>query len=163
MKSLQHSLTPEFNFAGMQFPKYVYTLPQGLIPERIARAKNPCTGGYYHAPKPLNGKHPGKGFYLDSDDMPALRWQWADEIAGSIRHKGWYCDEYQDQTIRGIVLRLPHGRGFLAGWSMGESMASEIDGEIHADETEAALMADERARCAAEREQEYQAAEPDVD
>jgi len=157
MKSLQHSLTPEFQFAGIQFPKYVYTLPQGPLQARIAHAKNSCTGGYYHAPKPQSGAHSGVGFYLADSTMPGLRWQWADDVYRDIGHTGWFCDEYQDNKIRGIVLRVPHGRGFLAGWSMGEHMASTIEGEIHADETEAALIADEHARRAADNERECQA------
>lgn len=96
--------------------------------------------------------------YLNSDFFPGLRWEYADEIAPrAIRHTGWYCDEYQDETIRGIVLRLPKGRGFLAGWTMGKGMATEIDVSwVHEDEIEAARAADERAERAAERMREDQ-------
>lgn len=80
----------------------------------------------------------------------------ADEISGAgIRHNGWYSDQYQDQTIRGIVAMLPHGR-FLAGYAMGEHMAAAIDADIYSDIVDAARMADECARIAAEREMEYQ-------
>lgn len=92
--------------------------------------------------------------------MPGLRWEWADNAAQSIHHTGWYTDEYGDgDTIRGLVFRLPHNRGFLAGWSMGEGMASIVAYEVYPDEVSAALAADDIARYAAEREREYREAE----
>lgn len=146
----------QFNFAGMHFPKHVWTLPKGPIKKRLSDRKGACTSDYYHAPKPIHGRHPGQGFYLDDAGMPARRWTWCDEVAGMhISHNGWYCDRFGDQTIRGIVVRLPHGR-FLAGWSMGERMASAVDGTIYTDEVEAAYAADEEARVAAEKQIEYE-------
>lgn len=38
----------------------------------------------------------------------------ADEILPRLRHKGWYVDDYQDDTTRGVVFTLSSGRGFLA-------------------------------------------------
>jgi hypothetical protein len=86
-----------------------------------------------------------------------MRWVWADDINGAgIHHNGWFCDEFGDNTIRGIVVRLTHGR-MLAGWSMGESMASSIDcDEIFTDDVEAAHHADGLAESLAEKEREYQ-------
>lgn len=118
-------------------------------------------GPYYGTPS-YTGIDKTRFFYLDSDFMPALRWQWADEIV-NLRHTGWYCDEFQDQTIRGFVMRLPHDRGFLAGWSMGESMASEIELDIYPDEHSAAYAADSLAECAAERQREYEAQQENED
>jgi hypothetical protein len=150
---LTSKLTPEFNFAGFAWPRYVARLPQGSFKQRIERAKNRCTGEYYHAPKPTQaGK--GCGFYLESDGQPFTRWAWADDVV-SLHHTGWFCDEDESQTMRGIVARLPHGR-FLAGWSMGEGMASEVDGYIYNDEEDAARAADSMAENAAERERDYQ-------
>lgn len=148
----------EFAFAGFNWPRYVATLPRGSRTGRLARKRNPVTGPYYHAPKPVKDRHPGKGFYLDSDGAPGLRWQWCDAVAGQIKHTGWCCDDYQDQTIRGVVFQLPKGRGWFAGWSMGEGMASTLAGEIYADEISAAYAADYLAEKAAEEEREYQAA-----
>lgn len=149
---------PAFQFAGFTFPKFVWTLPRGKFSKRIERMRNPVTGEYYHAPKPVNGSHPGAGFYLDSDGMPGLRWQWCDEVDGArIRHTGWFADDYQDTKIRGLVMRLPGSRGFLAGYSMGESMASAVDGYIYGDEVDAARAADSMAQNAADRDWEYQA------
>lgn len=150
---------PAFDFAGFSWPRYVATLPRGTMAKRLAQYKAPVTGPYYHAPKPEDaGK--GKGFYLDSDGTPGLRWTWADDVQGSrIRHTGWFTDETADSTIRGVVFRLPKGRGFLAGWSMGESMASAVECEIFEDEIDCARAADGLAESLAEREREYQAAQ----
>ena len=86
-----------------------------------------------------------------------MRWKWADDISGAgIYHDGWFCDEFQDQTVRGIVVRLTHGR-MLAGWSMGAGMASLIEcDEVFTDEIEAARRADGLAESAADAEREYQ-------
>jgi hypothetical protein len=74
-----------------------------------------------------------------------------------IDHHGWFTDSiFQEDTIRGVVLRLPHGRGFLAGWSMGKGMASKISRRIYPDEVNAAHAADSMAEAAAEAEREYQ-------
>lgn len=154
-----------FTFAGIQWPARIAefhtsphnkrTLPSGR--EMQARMRF-C---YYHAPRPITrrGEH-GRGFYLASDGAPGLRWQWADDVCGAIRHTGWHTSPYGDcDTIRGIVMRLPRGRGFLAGWSMGEGMASGVEYQIHETERDAARMADELARIAAEREMESREAE----
>lgn len=111
-------------------------------------------GPYYGAPS-YSGIDKTRFFYLDSDFMPSLRWQWADDVV-RLNHTGWYCDDYQDQTIRGIVMRLPHERGFLAGWSMGESMTSEIELDIYPDQDSAAYAADSLAEHAAERQRDYE-------
>ena len=142
-----------FVFAGFQFPKHLWSLPKDSFAKRLAR-RNPVTTGEY-----IHGAKPGckvKSFYLDSDFMPSLRWEWCDEICDSIRHTGWYCDSFQDSKIRGIVIRLPHNRGFLAGWSMGEGMISGIEYVIYDDEREAAWAADSLAEKTAEKEREFQ-------
>jgi len=95
-------------------------------------------------------------FYYDSDFALSLRTQFCDDIAQSIKHRGWFCDSFEDQTIRGIVAQLPKGRGFLAGWTMGESMGSVLERHIYPDGLSAALAADDIARYVAEREREYQ-------
>lgn len=156
MKTLLSTLKPEFTFAGFTFPKHVWTLPRGNMAKRLAARKPVVCGDYYHAPKP--NCNAGIGFYLASDGAPALRWQWADDVV-RLQHQGWFCDEYQDSIIRGVVFRLPHGRGFLAGWSMGEGMASELDLFVYGDEESAAYAADSMAERVAEAEREYQAAQ----
>ncbi|TXH52303.1 MAG: hypothetical protein E6Q97_16505 [Desulfurellales bacterium] len=152
---------PSFVFAGFTWPRYVATLPAGSLRKR-AESRKPgraMCGDYYHAPPPDAAK--GRGFYLDSDGMPRLRWQWADECEGArIRHTGWFCDDDQCEKIRGIVMKLPRGRGFLAGWSMGKGMASTIDYfPIFDNAADAAACADSMAENAAENEREYLARE----
>jgi hypothetical protein len=49
-----------------------------------------------------------------------------------------------------IVARLPRGRGFLAGWTMGEGMISELSYHVYDDGEDAALAAHAFADCAAE-------------
>lgn len=136
-------LNPEFQFAGFTFPKYVWSLPRGSMAKRLEYAKKPVCGPYSHAPKPNKG---GTFFYLESDFMPGLRWQWCDEISGvRINHTGWFTNQFQDDKIRGLVMRLPNNRGFLAGWSMGEHMASEVEPCAYETIEEAARAADSMA------------------
>ena len=155
MKTRLHSLTPEFEFAGLTFPKYVWTLPPRNLARRLERYRRPITGDYYHAPKPVQPSA-GIGFYLGSDSPICLRWQWCDTVARSIRHTGWYTDEYgYSEKIRGLVFRLPRSRGFLAGWSMGEGMASSLECYIYDDATSAALASDIMAEQAAEAQRQF--------
>ena len=155
MRPLTDCGIPSFVFAGFTWPRYLATLDNGPLRQRI-EARRPgrsLCGPYYHAPTP-GAK--GRGFYLGRDAL-GLRWQWADETEGAcIRHTGWFTDpDGCGDTIRGIVLRLPHGRGFLAGWSMGEGMASSVDySPIFDDATDAARCADSMAESAAESERE---------
>lgn len=146
-----------FQWAGFTFPRRIVALPRGSKADRLqeARAGNAC-GPYYTSPEPLiGGTRGGYGFYLG--ECRQMRWKWADDISGAgIRHTGWFCDEFQDQTIRGIVVYLTHGR-MLAGWSMGDGMASLIEcDEVFTDEIEAARRADDLAESAADVEREYQ-------
>lgn len=144
------ALQTKFTFAGFNFPRYIPEFSKSRFDRRTFR----CV--YYHAPQPLTVSHPGQSFYLDNAGSPS-RWLWCDDVQGvRIDHTGWYTDEYGDsEKIRGIVVRLPHGR-YLAGWSMGEGMASSVDGVIYDDEREAARAADSAAEYAAEQEREYQ-------
>ena len=140
------------NFAYLN-PHHVLTFTHLPVDHRKHRDLRKLCGPY-HFRVDADSEH--RSAYLDSDFFPGLRWEYADKVTPRIRHTGWYCDEYGDDTIRGIVLRLPRSRGFLAGWTMGEHMITEIDVSwIHDDEIEAALAADGMAEFAAEREREY--------
>lgn len=148
-----------FVFAGFLFPRPVAMLPKGSFARRITDMRRRLIGPYTTAPKPITGgPHPGASFYFDSDFAPGLRAQYADELV-NLEHQGWYCDAYQDETMRGIVYRLPQSRGFLAGWSLGEGMASSISGRIYDDVKTAAYAADSMAERAAEEERDYLEAE----
>ena len=156
MRAITDPHIQRFAFAGFQWPRYVATLTplSGLRKKRELRK---VCGGYYHAPKPNSNN--GRGFYLSDAGQPFTRWQWCDEACDSIQHSGWFTDEYGDsEKIRGIVVLLPHGR-YMAGWSMGEGMASTLEPGVFDAIDEAAQMADEHARVAAENEREYQASQ----
>ena len=160
MRAINDPHITRFQFAGFQWPRYVATMTplSGLRKKREGRR---FTGGYYHAPTPDSNK--GSGFYLGDAGQPFTRWQWADEACDSIQHSGWFTDDYGDsEKIRGIVILLPHGR-YMAGWSMGEGMASTIEPDVFDDINDAAHMADEHARVAADNEREYQASQGEND
>lgn len=155
MRAINDPHVQRFAFAGFQWPRYVATLTplSGLRKKRELRK---VCGGYYHAPKPNSNN--GRGFYLSDAGQPFTRWQWADDVEGAhISHSGWFTDDYGDsEKIRGIVILLPHGR-YMAGWSMGKGMASTIEPGVFDDIDDAARMADEHARVAADNAREYQA------
>lgn len=155
MRAITDPHIQRFAFAGFQWPRYVATLTplSGLRKKRELRK---VCGGYYHAPLPNSNN--GRGFYLSDAGQPFTRWQWADDVEGAhISHSGWFTDDYGDsEKIRGIVILLPHGR-YMAGWSMGEGMASTIEPGVFDDIVDAARVADSIAENAADREREYQA------
>jgi hypothetical protein len=144
----------EFIFAGFAFPRHVARMACGKNELRKKWAGRKFCGEYYHAPTPNSN---GKGFYLNSDGQPFTRWEWCDDVINT-RHTGWFCDEHGG-TIRGIVIRLTNGK-FLAGWSMGESMASTVEADAYDDRESAAYAADSMAENAAELERDYQNEQP---
>jgi hypothetical protein len=78
-----------------------------------------------------------------------------------IDHKGWFIDEYQDETICGKVYQLPARNGecrYLAAVSDAfNAGCSRIDfGTIYSDPCEAAIAGDRQAEMDAEAEREYQ-------
>ena len=143
-----------FQFASFTWPRMVARAAFGPALLRKKWAGRKFVGEYRHAPTPNAIR--GRGFYLDNAGQPFTRWKWADDVV-RLRHTGYFCDLHADQTIRGIVAILPHNR-FLAGWSMGEGMASEVDGSIYDTPEDAAHAADSMAEYVAEREREYQEA-----
>ena len=143
------ALTKKHEFAGFRFPRYIPEFRKSRYDKRTFRAI------YVTAGNPITPKTATAMFYLDSDFQPFTRWKWCDDVA-NIKHTGWFCDEYCDSKIRGIVANLPHGK-YLAGWSTGEGMASEVDySYIYDDIKDAAYAADSMAEYAAEQEREYQ-------
>lgn len=136
-------------FASIEYPKKLWSLPTGTLAKRLADHKEGkrFVSGYYQNEPGINPD--GKMFYLESDFMPGLRWQWADEIV-NIRHTGWFTDPYKVDKIRGLVFRLSHERGFLAAWSMGKEMIGEVEYYIYGDERQAAFAADKLAQSKAE-------------
>lgn len=130
------------------------------IPMRKRLASRHSVGPYYWTPTT-----PGKGraFYqavngLDCDRHGStfhLRLEYANDVLPSharLRHTtGYYIDGNQDDTIAPIVARLPHGRGFLAGWTMGRGMLASLAPDIHDTIEEAARAAHSEAESDADK------------
>lgn len=167
-------MSASFEFAGFTFPRHIprlVPLDYCGLPAPLARMQDrlrhpdaldvrlpshqfKVSTGYSAAPTP---GATGASYYLESDFMPGLRWEWADDVGDVplINHTGWFSDaDGAADKIRGVVFRLPKGRGFLAGWSMGESMASSVEFEIYESDIEAARAADSLAEKIAETERE---------
>jgi hypothetical protein len=126
------------------------------------------TGPYYWAPtKPGKGRgfyQSPKGLFCDKAGSTFdLRLAMANEFLGHSRLShinGYFCDIDGDgDTLKPIVARLPHGRGYLAGWTMGAGMAASLDGYIWEDIEEAARAAHDLAESDAEESREKQAEE----
>ena len=108
----------------------------------------------------------GRGFYsgssaLDMDSHGSsfrLRLEDANDHIRDRRNqiRGYYCDSDCTDTLQPIIARLPRGRGFLAGWTMGARMCASLEGYIYPDAESAASAAHCVAEYAAEREREYQ-------
>lgn len=148
-----------FAFAGFSFPRSVAQLVRPDYcgtPAPLTRTRHrfKVSTSYQTAPAPITRGARAESFsyYLDSDFAPDLRWQWCDDVSGArITHTGWFTDENgEGDKIRGLVLRLPHGRGFLAGWSMGEGMATTVERYRYDSEVDAAHAADSIADRASE-------------
>lgn len=60
-----------------------------------------------------------------------------------------------DQEFIAIVARLPHGRGFLSGYTLGEGMAASLSGTVWKDIEDAARAAYDEAEQAADNEAYY--------
>lgn len=112
----------------------------------------------------------GRGFYATGTDRSpecgdstfALRLSLANEYLtharlGDIR--GYYTSGTYDEMVKPIIALLPHGRGFLAGYTYGVGMCSGINLDIYATGEEAAraahVVAEEQAERAREAEAEY--------
>jgi hypothetical protein len=147
-------MTEKFNFAGFEFPRQI---PMLKAPTKYRKSRLCCA--YRTAPKPLTRDTQFTSFYLgdDGDFQPGLRMQYADEVV-NLSHQGSFADDYESDTIRGVIFKLPKGRGYLAGWTMGPQMISQIQYDaIYESCRDAAYAADELARVAAEESREAQA------
>ena len=150
---MRHAAQP---FAG---PVHDFRKP---LRERLARRA--YTGPYYWTPT-VPGK--GRGFYQSQYGLACdqsgstfdLRLDEANSFLGDSRLRfirGYHCDQYGDSTLRPIIARLPHGRGFLAGWTMGAGMAACIDPYIYEDAEDAARAAHDLAEHDADAERNRQ-------
>lgn len=95
---------------------------------------------------------PGEWYHHDGSYFRDERF--SDEILKHMNHTGWYCDADCQETARGLVGRLSHGR-FIAGYFLSMNGERVYFDEVFDDEDDAARMADEHARVIGEREQEF--------
>lgn len=93
-----------------------------------------------------------------------------DQIARSIRHTGWFSDNYESETFRGAVWQLPSRKGatvFVYGYQdPNNDGAAFIDFDFVADKEKAAYYADHLAQKKAEESKEFcakDAAEQDIE
>lgn len=115
-----------------------------------------------------NTRCEGRGFYQSSDGL------WMDERGSSFslrldyanthhpintRHTGTYAHSWGDDEFTAIVARLPHGRGFLAGYTLGRGMCASLSGEIFDTIEDAARAAYDEAERACEADAEFTAQE----
>lgn len=86
----------------------------------------------------------------------------ADKVAQSIRHTGWFCDDDCSEKTRGVVFRLPSRGGvdrfMAAGSDPNQDGPVYLETCIYGDEIEAARAADALAEAYAEKERDYQEA-----
>lgn len=113
--------------------------------------------GFYTGPDGQCARH-GAGFRLRLEDANA-------HISGRLSMTtGYFCDSDGDgDTLQPIIARLPRGRGFLAGWTMGEGMASALGASIFEDEADAAHEAHRMAQRDAEASQESDQSDDEED
>ncbi len=122
----------------------------------------PLTTRHY----PMNASDPERAarrFYEDAEQAGLRFVGWADESL-RLRHKGWYSDNYAEETFRGAIFRLPAERGkerFVAGYgeSMNNGFVLDLSGVWSNDLIGVAQEADRLAERAGEEAREYEAKE----
>lgn len=123
-----------------------------------ARARKIC-GPYHMRPREPGGP---VGFYLESGRRLAMARHGATmglrlDIPGPVGRRGatgYHADDHGDSIILPLVARLPHGRGFLAGWTMGPGMCGGLDRDLYADPESAGRAAHNIAETVAESARE---------
>lgn len=135
------------------------------------RAKSRKSVGPYRW-RPTAAPSKGRGFYQASNSLAmdsrgstfALRLISANDGLPSYSRlaqiNGYYFND-DGETIEPIIARLPKGRGFLVGWTMGRGMCASLEATIYDDIGDAALAAHSDAEYAAEQQREYEAREAD--
>ena len=86
------------------------------------------------------GKQFGENVWYSVDGAQFPREEYADECYRDTRHKGWFTDTYQEETARGLVVKLPHGK-FIAGYEWSANGERVYFPEIFTDESDAARRA----------------------
>ncbi len=106
--------------------------------------------GFYMASRHFAMADHGAKIDLRIEDAGATVWN---------RTTAYWADDEGFTKFHPIIARLPHGRGFLAGWTMGKGMCASLDRDIIEDEEDARNAAHSIAENAAEAEREFQAEE----
>jgi hypothetical protein len=117
---------------------------------------NRYTSTFY---EPINYGKPSKPTrYFEEKEVPFRFVGYCDELAKSIRHTGHYEDEFQDSKLRGVVFRLGHGKGLIAGYQESDNDGYVLDLSYtwdNDDEAGAAHAANQFAERTAEKSREY--------
>lgn len=127
------------------------------VPLRERAASRKHVGPYHWAPSKPGA---GRGFYMESGpgDLECARHGsgFRLRVIEGERSFGFngFGEDYQP-----IVLRLPRGRGFLAGATMGAGMCAHFEPELYADAREAMRAAEDEAERSANRQAEFEAEE----
>lgn len=112
-------------------------------------------------------QRPGKtrGFYVTSAGLACgdgpfrLRLEYANDLlprySRTARVESYWADDDGWTAFVPIVARLPRGRGFLAGHTLGHGMSSCVESSIYRDAEDAAYAAHSMAEFAASEEREY--------
>ena len=155
----------------MTFSKiYVHTwqTSDGHTPTLRERAEMRKTCGPYQLTPQDAIKRESIGFYTASrglamgDGPIRLRLVLANdqEIGRLSDVQGYYTDqEFQNETMKPIIARLPRSRGYLAGWTMGKGMCAKLETRLYIDAEDAARAAHSIAEYDAAEESNYQARE----
>ena len=145
-----------------------YSTTDGHRPTLRERLQMRKTCGPYQLTPGDATKRKSIGFYTTSrglamgDGSVRLRLELANdqEIGRLSDIRGYYTDqECCDETMKPITARLPHSRGFLAGWTMGGGMCAKLETRVYAEIEEAARAAHSIAEYDANEESDYQARE----
>lgn len=125
------------------------------MPLRNRLEKRVFTGPYRWR-VPTLGRSDGRGYYAADDkgtpDDSTFRLRAVDQPR---RYRGGWCGSPDSEPVYPVVLRLPKGRGFLAGWTYGEGMASSIEHYIFDNEEDAWGDATNQARAQSEADGEH--------
>lgn len=128
----------------------IYNNPRPPSMARDWRAMRYDTFNTSQCMQGFNGKTP---VWYSHDGEAFRNERFADDVA-RMDHRGWFTDTDQNDTARGIVAGLTHGR-FIAGYFLSMNDERVYFPEIFTDETDCARMADTHARIIGEAEHEH--------
>lgn len=140
-------------FAGFFWPKKEWALPTGKPSDRVR--KTVYTSGYYENEPRRSEEHKEIGFYQNEGGCSSGR---QFDLRMKVSRDGWYADSsFWDAAWHACIMALPHGRGWLAGATMGSQMCAHVSRYIHDCEAEAWIEASSMAEEAAKESREADA------